>query len=735
MAGRRSDPGHLRIALEGAERRDLAVYVLDRAGTVLQQAPIDAKGTAAVPAGSLEKAHEVVIAAAGVEGRPAGARFHAADVLETLRAGATLELGAADLAHLSPLRTCVEGSVRKCWFPWPALADLTLRASVIRSSAFDHTAAHAHGLSPRTVAGLEDALVALPRRPWFPRRCTRVCDGLVIAYRRRCCCQPLVVDDPRLDDLLDELDDLVVPWPPIPWPPEPDPPVGPRPGPGPDPAPLGLFRGGTLDAAALYARRDAYAIRSLPAAERPRYVLDRPYLRPYWCHCSAPVQAGQASLRPDGTFRICWWGTPFPSHGCHDEVAFVVRQSVNGSTITVYDGLAANEWFDLGDEIVLTTYDRRTITCREDPFPEEGGAFVVLQDIGSTPSHRLKTPASDGALSVQAPAAYNDGLVNPAPSPAAAKGALLDQNWGGSLALRYHFSETMRAAPVGARYYRISVAAADANGDPVGPRTTIDAPLSWLYYEVVGTDVWVKSQVLGPVSVGGEAGLFAIPFDADRDWQSGQVHGVVPSTSFADGRHLVTVEVFDGAGNRLRPATGAAEPGAPKPFHFRRWSQPTGPMDDVPFAALTHLFWWDNRPSVGTIVDLRKNGVASSAECQFLVGKDGATFSVGYRAYHPNPLFILNHVLWWRRGLGGPSGTLLNSPDNAGQPPAAAAVTPTTSPPASPAPTFANMLGAHAKCSFSVNLHVNVKTTNGSGLLETLDADDQAAFALERTGP
>jgi hypothetical protein len=41
------------------------------------------------------------------------------------------------------------------------------------------------------------------------------------------------------------------------------------------------------------------------------------------------------------------------------------------------------------------------------------------------------------------------------------------------------------------------------------------------------------------------------------------------------------------------------------------------------------------------------------------------------------------------------------------------------------------MLGPHNRCSFSLNLHVNVKTTNGSGILTGLDADDQAAFALE----
>ena len=175
-------------------------------------------------------------------------------------------------------------------------------------------------------------------------------------------------------------------------------------------------------------------------------------------------------------------------------------------------------------------------------------------------------------------------------------------------------------------------------------------------------------------------------------------------------------------GNKLRP-TGSSGPGADKPFTFRRWSQEIGPLDNVPYAALTHMFWWDNRPSVAHIDDLRLDGVASSAECQFLVGTPSSTFSSGYRAYHQNSMFLYNYTLWWRRGLGGPSSTLITSPDNAGQPPAPVAVSPTA--------TFGSMLGPHNRCSFSLNLHVNVKTTNGSGVLSYLDADDQAAFALE----
>ena len=52
--------------------------------------------------------------------------------------------------------------------------------------------------------------------------------------------------------------------------------------------------------------------------------------------------------------------------------------------------------------------------------------------------------------------------------------------------------------------------------------------------------------------------------------------------------------------------------------------------------------------------DLRLDGVASSAECQFLVGTPSSTFSSGYRAYHQNSMFLYNYTLWWRRGCPTP---------------------------------------------------------------------------------
>jgi hypothetical protein len=714
-------------APEGEKAPKLAVYVIDRAGETVHRAEVGANGEVKVPDAALKKGSQVIVGPAAKTAGDVdpGERlvFHTDYIREVISAGAELEI---PIDRLIPFRRCVDGTVERC-IPFPWLID-TL---VARASQSAHVAnfekAEVSQAIKLDAAKLQDSILARPPfRPPFVPRCTRVCEGLVLVYRRVCCCEPWIIEDPRLGDLIDKLKQLANQRPPIKWPPGPDP--GPlfggiNPGVTPDPAPidrLPFFNGGTLDAASLNVEQDVRRLESLSGPEVADYVSEREYLRPYWCSCGAPGLVAEGLIQPDGTFRICWREPIFRLRpGCHEEFAFVVRQVINGLTVTIYDGLAAHQWFDNSSGINLVTYDRRAAVCGDNSFPGEDGAFVVLEHIGAARSYRLKTPAQDtwdGVL----PPVYNDGLLDPAASPAAAKGTYLDSNWGGTLALHYHFSEGMKAA--GARYYRISATRADASGNPTGSPTVLSSSLGWLYMEAVGPNILVQAETLGPVTKGSENNLFLIPFDADHDWQDDQYHGFLDTTALADDRYLVMVEVFDGAGNKLRPA-GSSGPGTDAGFTYRRWSVEIGPLDNVPFAALTHMFWWDNRPSVAHIYDLRLNGVSSSEECQFLVGTPSSTFSTGYRAYAQNPMFLLNYTLWWRRGLGGPSGTLITSSDNAGEPPDPLAVSPTA--------TFATMLGPHNRCSFSLNLHTNVKTQNGSGVLTYLDADDQAAFALE----
>ena len=723
----RSLQGVIRLADMTAEdnRPEMALYVLDRSRKLIYTADVDAENRFEIPDEVLRSAQFVAVG-------PEVEKFEELPEDNLLMYKASQfqamlsEFPELIIAkpHWYPwwfVTRCVTGSVTHCHpYPW-LISELVLQAVAVELPKLQKTTALQMAsqsaliastrtqktLSARKQTQISDLMLAKPLQAIFPfYHCDPVCDGVVEVYRRVCCCKPWIIWDPRLPKLIDILEDLVLEYPPVKWPPIPEP----------DPAPfrtLPFFKGGALDEMALYAKKDLAALRSLSPEQAIEYIQVRPYLFCWW-NCGDPVKVAEGPILPNGEFNICWkdflW---FLFPGCHLEYAYKVKQNINGDIITIYDGVAAHKWFHYNDEANLVSYHPKAIHCGQDPFPDEDGPFAVLQDIGLTSSHRLKTPDATGWDRVAAPG-YNDGLADPAANAFAALGQYKDRNWGGTLYLRYHFSEDMKG--IGAKYYRISTSASDSNGNPTGARTPLSDGLSWNKY--VGFDV--QTQALGPFSAGGENNLFEIPYDADQDWHSGQYHGYLATTDFADGRHLLTLEVFDAAGNRLRP-TGAGGPGTDAAFTFRRWFQPVGPTANVPYAALTHMFWWDNRHAIADIEDLRLNGVPSDEQCQFLEGSGSSTFSVGYRAYHLDPMFLLNHSLWWRRGLGGPTGYLVNaSPFNVGP---ALGVSPTE--------TFANMLGPEAKCSFSLNLYVNVKTFNGIGTLNGYDAWDYAAFALE----
>ncbi|MCB9134756.1 MAG: hypothetical protein H6636_04965 [Anaerolineales bacterium] len=722
--------GLIRLADFTAEdnRPEMALYVLARNRKLIHTAPVDEENRFEIPDEVLKNAHMIAL---GPETenfatlKEENLMLYRADQFQAMLSDfPELIIAKPNWQIWWYVTRCVTGSVTHCHpYPW-LVAELVQQAvavelpkvqqATLKSRAFAAAqktfAAAQKTLTARQQTQISDLILAKPIQAIFPfYHCDPVCDGVVEVYRRVCCCKPWVLADPRLPRLIDLLEDIVLEYPPFPWPPIP----------GPDPAPfrtLPFFKDGALDEMAFNAKKDLAALRTLSEPQALEYIQARPYLFCWWS-CGDPVKVADGPLLPNGKFNICWkdplWFL-FPN--CHFEYAYVVKQNLNGEIVTIYDGVTAHKWFHQGDEPNLVSYHPRAIHCGQDPFPDEDGAFALLQDIGLAHSYRLKTPDATGWDRVAAPG-YNDGLADPAANALAALGQYKDRNWGGTLYLRYHFSEDMRT--LGAKYYRISVSAADSNGNPTGSRTPLSDALSWNKY--VGYDI--QPEVLGPFTAGGENNLFTIPYQYDADWHSGQYHGYLDTTAFADGRHLLTLEVFDAAGNRLRP-TGTPGPGTDTAFTFRRWFQAVGPTANVPFAALTHMFWWDNRKAKAYIDDLRLNGSPSAEECQFLEGDANATFSVGYRAYHPEPMFLLNHSLWWRRGLGGPTGYLVNaSPFNVGP---AMGVSPTE--------TFSNMLDLanHInKCSFSLNLYVNVKTFNGIGTLNTDDAWDYAAFALE----
>ena len=707
-----------RIELSGFTPEDtppeMTVYALDRSGKPIESSRVDGKGQFELSDKAVKASHRIAIGPSvedlGEVERTALTVYRPQQFVEILQTTSVFDIPQKDWLQWFYFKFCVSGSVKRCYpYPW-YINQLVARTNVMQAIS----ASSIQTASTRFTTGqLSDAQLARPSDFTIPPfRCEVVCDGIVEVYRRVCCCTPWIVYDPRTPELIKELEDLVFEVPDLPWPP--------RPQPDPPFQELPFFKDGALDEKALNARQDLHALQTLPQTEVAEYIQARPYL---WCSCSTPTKVAEGAIHPDGDFHICWNSWPiFTLPNCHVEYAYRVKQVFNGITITIYDGVAANKWFHSGEEADLVSYSPFARGCRHNDFPGDG-AFVLLQDIGDTGSWRLKTPDSTGWDRVANPV-YNDGLAFPAANAAAAVGQNLDRNWGGTLKLRYHFSEAMK--DIGARYYRVSVVGSDNNGNPTGPRTYL-SPADWYYYEFSFPFINVDKVSLGPNNVGGQGDLYEIPYDADRDWQSGQYHALLDTTDFTNGRFLLTVEVFDAAGNLIRP-TGTPDPGGSVQgaFTYRRWFQEVGPTSEVPFAALTHMLWWDNRKAEAKIEDFRVNGLVNTAECQFLEDNESANFSVGYRAYHPEPMFMLDHRMWWRRGLGGPTGILTSphpNPSNVGVPPAL--------PHQSGSNTFDTMLGSHTKCTFTINLHTNVKTFNGEQTLNGLDDWDTASVALE----
>ena len=672
-----------RIRLDGddaVERPELALHVVGE-DDVLATVDVSREGDFTLDEELVDKAHRIVVTAKG--GDPtdrSSAHMIRPDALRRAVELGEVLLPAGAWTKFIPFRRCIDATLRRC-FPWHFLID-ELVASVRRLP----------------VPMLADAAKLV--HPWF-FRCAPICEGTVEVYRRRCCCftfePPVIVEEPPFE---------------LPFPfPEPDPfpfPF-PRPGPGPDPAPFELremlLTDGTLDTAKIAQLRVDVGKRVI----RPDLIWP-----PKLCTCGPPVKVADGFVGEGGAIHVCWF-EPLVLHpvNCHDEYAFVVKQSIAGSTVTIYNGVAAGQWFDPGEEIHLTSYHPQAIGCREEEFPVDvDGAFVILQDIGTTESHQLRTPLPDGPDSVAAPSA-GSGLLDLDAGP--------DYACGGDLQLRYHFSEivghSMKA--LGARYFRVQWAPADSAGDPDGDWETLPVP-TWQTWRVDSGDILPGSHALGPVSVGAEPDLFHIPFETGglllpaEEWQDGQFHAVVPTASKVQGRYLVRIEVFDAAGNRLEPATS--------PFTYRRWNTPTTTLP-VTFGALTHMIRTDNRPVVADIVDIDGPG-AGMGDCKFFTGKLNKSVTILYRAYHPeggSPSFMLDYSLSIHRGVSGTLATpTLSSTVEVGE----------GGPPAGHAVTIGDLLDGEDRCSFAARLYVSARIHNGSGRLSNLDRSDIAAFAV-----
>lgn len=619
--------------------------------------------------------------------------------------------------------------------------------------------------------------LALGRIPFPPIEfCYPICNGVVEVWESTCCCFPFLLSD--VPSLIAKLQAFLIANPVM---------FPPLPRPGPDPGPIDrvaetrvdrALAAGQLDlrfAPNSQLHQDLQVLKASSAQEAVNYFIAHPSLWPIWCVCSS-YKLGDASLQPDGSFQFCFEQFPFILWNCYRSYFYKVYQIQNGQPVLIYDGAAAHQYFAADDFANLTTL--QGVACAN-PNPPPGTDFVALQQIGLTSTHALHSnygiPSGDtdttqsGPYSVAVPPA-NGGLVNDNDAP-----------WCKTLNFMLYFDPGMET--LGAYYYRMSIAPADLNGNPIGAMVPLQNAIAWNKFALGPSGIETDPQTLGPQppvtnSVGAlVSGLYVIPYQSatiqavgstspDQDWESGQFHqyfdttklnpSAVPPPGPGNGRFLLAVEVFTSGGDRLVPPGVAPGPGdVAVGFNFIRL-MPTlsgpGSTTNVPYAALTHLIWADNRPVVGEIDAFVMSGVASDAECQFLSGAGSDSFQVDYRAYHavlsdpnpPNPLppstFMSSYLLWWERGLGGGTGTLDPDPSLPPPPPPFSDQPPTRAggaPERSPASTglLSTLLpdGGPTACSFAITLDVYSKHTDGTYHFDDLDKHVVAAVALSRT--
>lgn len=729
---------------------EISLYVLNETGKTIYQQSLCEQRRLSLPAKALKQAEKIFLTRTteqlSEEDISLAKHFTKRQLHYLSSNNQPIGLARRDwLTWLPSYKICLHGKVRKCYW-WPLLQKIVANNLPVFSQK---TAFKKISKLPRlSLSTQAEALASINDFQLTPfRRCQPVCEGIVEIYER-ICCRTIIITPSIIDDLRDILRERLVEIPDLPIPPQPE--FGHRP--TPDPIPFeaqALFKKGAADQVQMNAASDLQALATLPLQQAQDYILARPYLIDIITHCGDPVLKGAVALGEGGEFDFCYSSITLlsinPLRRCRREVAFKVIQNTGSGSRVIYDGVSAGQWFEPSDDgIVLSNYDPKAIACEPaTPVPGPDGAYVALARIGTgTDSVHLDSPDQTGDHSVLAPFSATAGLAFPESNLNLAKGKKKNLNWGGVLPIRIDFSKGM--ANTKAKYYRIGIAKANTAGQPISStQEYLDDAITWYYNdpEFVGGGFTVKRKTF-PLTNSANPTFHTIPYDklipSDASWRDNQYHGFIDTRDFENERYLVTIEVFDASFKRVVPSGTGTVVDEAEPFSYETWNH-IDHTSTVPYAALTHLFWWDNRVLTTKIEDLRKNGVPSSEECQFLQKPATATdalFSTGFRAYHQQhgtsvPDFLMSWKLKWKRGLGGAQDTLDSGVDSVGF---------GANPEISAAEQFSTMLNlglpagqTNAKCTFSLMLFAAAKTWNGSDYVEPNALKDVASFALDNS--
>ena len=206
------------------ERPKIAVYAVDRSGKTIEKSKVSSDGFFSLSDKSLKSASRIIVGPDAENLNDVNKEslnvFSPLQYNTILRTTGIINTSKIDWFSWFNVKVCVSGSVSHC-FPFPIALNNLVKNYQIEQSKFISTKETA--LNKTAV----DAQIAYPLYPIF-HRCDKICDGLVEVYRRTCCCYPIIIYDPRIPEIIKELENLVVQVPPIKWPPIPGPDPGPE---------------------------------------------------------------------------------------------------------------------------------------------------------------------------------------------------------------------------------------------------------------------------------------------------------------------------------------------------------------------------------------------------------------------------------------------------------------------------------------------------------------------------
>lgn len=708
----KSKRGNIKVAVSfnslkpNDEQPNVALYALDAQGNPIKKIAVADDNELFIPL-HLQKENDIAFGPDVEDFKAIESnlliKHSAARLIPELRKRPLLEIPELEWGRWLWRRVCVSGKVQKCSFffppfprpvlPRPTLPNLSANASIKNFAT----------------TKVQEALTRLT--PPIVTRCFPLCHGIVEVYKRTVCCDiwDLI---PRIPELIPEIPELI----PRPLPDPPFPPLQRI------PREIGLAKS-TIEPAkqtfiAEHTLSDLKTLVSIDSDQKKyEFIAERPYLVHVLCRNRTVTKnkLGETNIGLDGKFTFCF-NQPLVLQPvwrrCYTTYFYKVKQWIGGQYIYVYDGEAANAYFSSSEEAVLSTYNFLAETCDDytPPTTGQGKRYVMLQAIGDTDTYHLKSPMQASATGINKVLPTNAGLID--------FGGETDCPLGGTLKLLLYIDPDMNS--VGARYYRFSMVRTDSTGNAIGTPRILDKEVAWRKF-VNGTfPPKLEAVALGPKLIGGEEGLYQIPYvNNSNRWLGNQFHYALDTTQFVDGNYNLMIELFDNAGNRIKP-NGSTGAGTGTDFHYLKWKDAED-TDVVDYATLIHNIRINNKSCFAEIIDVRKNNLSTPGDCQFLSGDNNATFSTGFRAYHEDG-FMRRYVLDYRKGLYGSDVLLSETP---------MLPVDSTAVRVSDAELFSTMLGGDAKCTFSLDLNAYAKHTNGKSFIRGYDARDEASFALE----